>query len=172
MALRAGTRAAHERVDAAFGRFDLRDRAGYAAFLRAHSLVLPSLEAALTLGGAEAVLPDWPERRRTPALIGDLRKLEIEPPQPRPAPLLRTPAERLGTLYVLEGSRLGARLLLGEARQGDDAVRGATDYLAHGEGRGFWPSFLQRLEAQRVEPALAIAAAVAAFAAFEAAAEG
>ncbi len=167
--LRAETRAAHERVDAAFARFDLRERDSYAAFLTAHAAVLPALEAAVQ-ADAMRWLPDWPARRRTPALRGDLKILGRPAPEPA-ATNFGGSAENLGALYVLEGSRLGSRLLVAQVREaGDPAVRAATAYLAHGDARRLWPSFLEVLEREGAEPAAVTAGAAAAFALFEAAA--
>jgi heme oxygenase len=51
-------------------------------------------------------------------------------------------------LYVLEGSRLGGKLLLRRAlADPDPRIRAATRYLAHGDGSGLWQAFLERLEA-------------------------
>ena len=53
----------------------------------------------------------------------------------------------LGTLYVLEGSRLGAAYLLRTVRQcSDPLVSGNTAFLGHGAGRHFWPEYLAVLE--------------------------
>ena len=50
-------------------------------------------------------------------------------------------------MYVLEGSRLGAQVLLKSvARSSDAAVAQATAYLSHGAGRHLWQSFLALLE--------------------------
>ena len=82
-------------------------------------------------------------------------------------------AEAFGVLYVLEGSRLGGRILAKRASESADAkVRSATRYFRHAEKAGHWQSFLARLEksdAVRAAPERAGAAALAAFAAFEAA---
>jgi heme oxygenase len=73
-------------------------------------------------------------------------------------------------VYVLEGSRLGGKLLLRRARANPDPpVRLATHYLAHGEGLDLWRPFLQRLEASVAviqAPHEAVAGARAAFMTF------
>ncbi len=52
-----------------------------------------------------------------------------------------------GRLYVLEGSRLGGKLLVKRAAESDDPqVRAATHYLGHGAESDFWRGFLERLE--------------------------
>ena len=58
-----------------------------------------------------------------------------------------------GAMYVLEGSRLGAKYLLrGVAQAADPVVATATAYLAHGAGQHFWQSFLAALEQEPATP--------------------
>jgi len=142
--LRAATAGDHARLDALVERFDLTRREGYRAFLSAHARLLPALEAAI----AEApLIPDWPERRRAAALARDMRALEITPfPVPIAPPSLATVAERIGAIYVLEGSRLGGAMLSRTvARALPQAPRA---FLDHGAGKGLWPRFLGWLEAR------------------------
>jgi heme oxygenase len=56
-------------------------------------------------------------------------------------------AGMLGAMYVLEGSRLGAAVLLDIVLQSPDPiVRNATGYLSHGAQKRLWLSFLAILE--------------------------
>lgn len=56
-------------------------------------------------------------------------------------------ARQFGILYVLEGSRLGGKILARQAEaHSDPLIRTATHYLRHGENESFWPSFLGALE--------------------------
>ena len=63
-----------------------------------------------------------------------------------------TSAEMFGVLYVLEGSRLGARVQLDQVlASGDGHLRSASSYLRHGQpgpdqAGGLWRSFLEQLE--------------------------
>lgn len=165
LTLRAATRDAHERVDRGFARFDLARPDHYRAFLQAHARALLPLETALEEAGAQALLPDWFERRRAPALIADLQELGAGPsPPPAEPPRVGGAAQVWGVLYALEGARLGGRVLARTAR-------GSHRYLAHGEGRRFWPEFLSALEASGADPAGAAAGARLVFARFEAALE-
>ena len=53
----------------------------------------------------------------------------------------------LGTVYVLENTRLGARALLNTVKRSTDPnVQHATAYLSYGVGHNFWQSFLAVLE--------------------------
>jgi heme oxygenase len=161
--LRAATRDQHDRVDAAFGAFDLTTVDGLRGFLRAQARILPEVER--VLAPAE-LLPAW--TGRTAALLQDLADLGEAPPQTLPFPLPAGPAGRWGALYVLEGSRLGGAML----RRSLPAGAPTTFFDArHGPGR--WQAFLARLDATGSSPAwrtAALSGALATFAAFTAAA--
>ncbi|MBA4763021.1 biliverdin-producing heme oxygenase [Sphingomonas sp.] len=110
--LRTATASAHARVDHAFGAFDLGDQDGYRAFLLAQAGPLVTTEAAVDAFDPAALVPDWPERRRTTLIRSDLADLGLAQPQPQPDALtLATDAAALGAIYVLEGARLGGALL-------------------------------------------------------------
>jgi heme oxygenase len=134
----------HEHVDAAFSRFDLSDRGDYGRFLRAHGRALFGLEAALEQGGIAQLLADWPERRRSAALREDMAALQLAPPVPLSLEPGADDGWCWGVSYVLEGSRLGGRVLSQRVRDGgpDRPLR----YLNHGEGTSLWPRFLQQFE--------------------------
>jgi len=170
--LRDATTAAHRSLDAQFLSFDLTVLSGYRRFLQASAGALLPLEAALEAAGVTRKFPDWPERSRRAALANDLTRLgSVAQSTISVSPL--TPSGMLGTMYVLEGSRLGARFLLKEvAKIGDPRVREANTYLSHGAGKRLWQSFLSRLQSEQdCNEVEAIAAARGAFAAFEQAGE-
>ncbi|MBS0547117.1 MAG: biliverdin-producing heme oxygenase [Proteobacteria bacterium] len=169
-ALRTATADLHSRVDAAFsGPFD-RDTEAYADFLQSMARSVLPLERALDAAEVEKVLPDWPARCRSAALKTDLAVFGRLLPAEAPVGRVGGEAWQLGALYVLEGSRLGAKLLLRRVLANPDPVaHRATTYLRHGEEEKLWPSFLARLEASpavAAAPAEAVAGARAAFAAF------
>ncbi len=126
--LRTATAAAHDAVDAAYARFDLRDPASYAAFLTAHARILPPIEAAVAASG---VLPPFPPR--TPALAADLAALDVAMPPPMTVAIDADPAAVWGSFYVVEGSRLGGVMLSRQVSAGLP-----TAYLAAGHGPGDW----------------------------------
>jgi heme oxygenase (biliverdin-IX-beta and delta-forming) len=137
--LKARTAAAHARVDAAFGRFDLGRRESYVRFLQAHGRVVPAVEAALGQGGPLDGLPDW--RLRTGCLESDLAAFGHTLPLPIADVLPQGSGERFGLLYVLEGSRLGGRLLLRRVGAGFPAR-----YLAAVHQPGEWRAFTRALD--------------------------
>ncbi len=145
-------------------------QAGYRRFLLCSAKALLPIETALEEAGVEASLPDWPQRTRASALRLDLADLCASVPASngRFAPVdITNEAFQWGALYVLEGSRLGARYL---SRQIPQHV--PARYMRHGEGLPLWPSFLERLETSRAaqEPGAAEAGARAAFLSFKEAA--
>ncbi|MGJ4891593.1 biliverdin-producing heme oxygenase [Bradyrhizobium sp. HKCCYLR20261] len=151
--LRAATAAAHHALDERLSRFDLTTTADYRRFLQASAAALLPLEQMLDRAGAGAMLGDWTRRRRSEAICADLAELNG---RAAPMELPARPLDRsavLGTLYVLEGSRLGAVYLLRiVAASPDPRVRRATRYLRHGAGQGLWRSFLSVLAAERLPP--------------------
>lgn len=109
--LRTATAADHERVDRAFGAFDLTDRADYAAFLQAQAYAFLPIEAAIDAAEPRDMLADWSERRRADQLRADLKQLGIITPATGKCVSYRNREDILGAIYVLEGSRLGGRML-------------------------------------------------------------
>lgn len=167
--LRAATAEAHARVDRGFSAFDWTSRAGYAAFLRAQAAALLPLERALDAGGAADGLGiGWAGRRRGAALLADLAALGAAVPEGERAAPIAAPAAALGTIYVLEGSRLGGSLIKRSVPTDFPAA-----FLAPGP-EGGWRALLAALERALADEDLldeAIAAARAAFARFERSAE-
>ncbi|MCW5734077.1 MAG: hypothetical protein KIS73_08125 [Enhydrobacter sp.] len=102
--------------------------------------------------------------------MADLQALGAALPREIDPPLVGGEARQFGIVYVLEGSRLGGKLLMRRALAHPDfRVRAATRFLSHGAGFDLWSSFLVRLEASPAvtrEPDEAVAGARAAFALF------
>lgn len=120
---------------------------GYRAFLLVNAAAIFPLEQALTEAGVDRILPDWSLRTRSAALGEDLAEIGAVPPLPSIAPETGGEAHQLGILYVLEGSRLGAKALARVVSDtADPRVRAASRFLRHGERERFWQTFLQRLE--------------------------
>lgn len=146
-ALRLATQDLHRALDASLASLDLRRSDHYGAFLAASAAPLVALEQMLESAGVREVMPEWDRHRRSDAITRDLSQLgrTQAPLQLRRAPPTRS--EMYGILYVLEGSRLGARLLYARVQTSDDAtVRKASDYLrAHDPG--LWRGYLKQLEA-------------------------
>jgi heme oxygenase len=140
-ALRAGTAAEHERVDRLFGSLDLARAHDYRLFLLTQAAAFLPVEAALDAAGAEALVPDWPARRRGALLRQDLAALAAPLPAPEPAPALTGMPEILGALYVLEGSRLGGAMLKRGVAPGAPVA-----FLAAPQVSGTWRKLLETLD--------------------------
>ena len=149
--LRGATDHLHRDLDRIAAGFNLSDVTHYRRFLQANAATLIAIEGLLENAGVDKLLPDWAARSRRDAILADLQSLgaEVQPlALRRTAP---TAAEVFGILYVLEGSRLGARMLLDQVLASTDpSVRNAASYLRHGQpeagSSGLWYSFLQQLE--------------------------
>ncbi|EJN13933.1 heme oxygenase [Bradyrhizobium sp. YR681] len=170
--LRDATSAAHRELDAQLSAFDLTVFSGYRRFLQASAGALLPLEAALVEAGVARMFPDWPERARGAAIAADLERLGRDA-HATVSVLPMTRSGVLGTMYVLEGSRLGAKFLLKTvADSADPRIGEATAYLRHGTGQRLWQSFLSKLASNHsCDEDEAIEAARSAFAAFEQAAD-
>lgn len=155
--LREATRIDHEAVDSAFARFDLSDRASYAAFLRAHAGAIGAVEPAIA-----------PERPRLPLLAADLAALDeaLPPPLPFTPPDAEAEGARWGVRYTLEGSRLGGAMLARTVAPGLPIA-----YLSARHAQGEWRRFtdaLDRAIGREDELAAAVAAARVVFGLFAA----
>ena len=165
-ALRAATGDEHERVDAAFSRFDLSSGAGYRGFLIAQAEGFLPVEAALDEAGAAALLPDWPGRRRGNLLRADLAAMNVTRPEPFSVPaFISSKASIFCAIYVLEGSRLGGAVL-------KRTVPGhfPRRFLEARQAAGSWRTLLQALDEFLIRPDdldAAISAAREVFARFE-----
>lgn len=167
--LKTATSGAHRALDARLGTFELTSIAGYRPFLEANAAALLPLETSLERSGIVDLFTDWPQRSRRAAMAIDLDCIGgAANPLPPIAPMNRR--EMLGVMYVLEGSRLGAKYLLRTVAGCDEPqIVAATNYLRHGNGLPLWRTFLERLEREPVTPdgeAEVIACAERAFAMF------
>lgn len=158
--LRLGTQDEHDRLDALIGSFD--DRDGYTAFLVGSYRFRASLKVII------GAVPFWPVDLLLTELQDDLQALGAQAIEPKAviAPL-PTLSEQFGLLYVLEGSALGARLLVRRAEAlGMNADHGARHLSAQVRQPGRWRDFLDLMASRGdLDPALALSGAKAAFAA-------
>lgn len=147
--LRAATAPLHDALDGRAAKWDLRQSEDYVEFLLQHAAALAPLEALLEANDAEHILPDWPQRRRMADLQADLTALGQEIPPVELDVGAAHPSRLYGILYVLEGARLGAEVLVRiVASSPIAAVRDNCRYLSHGRraGRHLWRDYLDRLE--------------------------
>ena len=110
-ALKRATHEAHERLDAHFSAFDLARPDDYRRFLTAHARAYLPAEDALANAPDDWLPSGWREGRRGAALKEDCAALGIDVGPAHPPPTFDSKAEVAGMVYVLEGSRLGGRVL-------------------------------------------------------------
>lgn len=118
-----------------------------------YGFVLPLEEALITAtegnSRAEPTVPVWPYQPRHAQLASDLRRLGV-PPETLPVahlqqlPPLTNPADALGAAYVLEGSRLGGRVIH-KRLQDHFGASVPADYYAGAEEPARWPRFISVL---------------------------
>lgn len=163
-ALRDTTGIAHARLDAMMTGVDLARLPDYLRFLVASAGALVPIEAWLEASSVETVIPDWPDRRRVPALQADLFDLGGTADKlSRFDPSSADSSYILGVLYATEGSRLGAAFL---RRQISPTVT-ATRYLDHGRGGSLWASYVQRVTSdEQIDLPSMASGAIAVFATF------
>ncbi len=173
--LRDDTRELHERVEAATDVVRrCRTMDGYRDLLRRTSACVQGIEAALAgVALSEAGL-DFDARRKGARLADDLRTLGEAAVAPRDFAPPATVAEALGVVYVVEGSMLGARILLRtiESSLGLSATHGASYFAGYGDRTAaMWKEFEARADAwcgdDETRYAEALRGAQRAFAAFE-----
>ncbi len=145
LALGNATRKAHCLLDQQWDRASLVSRDGYAQFLMSNGPFV-SIEVALEAAGIYRLLPDWDQRCRRHALIEDLRLFGLNPVMMATPPIAGDHGTLLGWCYVLEGSRLGGRLITNIVRSAHDVrMDTATSFVSHGNGRDYWRSFKDAL---------------------------
>lgn len=173
--LRSATQNAHRRLDAVVedaGYFV--DKASYAVYLEATLRARQPLERALHAYRADRLFNLWPARAIAAILYTDICDLTPgvcasgNPDVESPA---FSAAQAIGTLYVLEGSALGARHLALRAQTiGMSATFGARHFAQQTAIPKSWSAFLKVLEAvafNATEEDECVAAATAAFGCFE-----
>ena len=139
--LRAGTRARHEDVDAAFSQLDLRERDGLARFLDAQG---GALRAIRCTSGRHAAEAGALRAEMLGAVEADLRHLGHRAERAPPPVDLHPTA----VLYILLGSALGAQVLRRRwLASGDPLVRGAGAYFGLPPRGAAWRLFCEEAAA-------------------------
>lgn len=136
--LRQATQDAHRRVDRVISQFDLTQPSSYRGLLRAFGMVVPFLEE--TLQGRD-VWTGW--RPRAPLLAMDLAEMaEVMPDAIAPIQPISFTCP-WAVQYVLEGSRLGGRVLA--QRVGDGLPKAYLEAFIEGAD---WQQFQAELQAE------------------------
>ena len=145
---------------------NLTSRTGYIDYLLINGACVP-IEHALEYAGIGQVLPDWERRRRRNALLKDLEALGVAPPSYATLAIDSDVGSLLGWSYVLEGSRLGASVVLQTVMGSSELdIARTTGFLRHGEGERLWESFKVELEKINLHPLAITMTCIGATAAF------
>lgn len=158
-ALRDATSDLHDRLDSQVGSF--ADLDAYRRYLAGTWRFRSALEPALD------PVQGWQSQPIVPLIAADMADLDLcDGNAPSGAPGWSGDAALLGVHYVVEGSSVGARLLLRRAGQlGLDGTRGARHLAGQAADTGRWPRFLALLDqSQGVDHARAAEAARETFA--------
>lgn len=165
--LREATAAAHAAVDETVGSFD--SLAGYKAYLAASLSFREPIERALSHVEWPAAFGAWRPASVSAAIRADMADLGLACPTADAAPTPPGVPQLIGTLYVLEGSILGARILYQRAAAlGLTETRGARHLALLSREIDGWRTFLDLLEsAEPFDLDHATAASLSTFAAAE-----
>ena len=140
--LRAETHERHEELDRLIGTFASLD--DYTRFLLGSFRHRAPAEAAI---GAQADGLGFGPRRLAGALLEDLADFGLDAPPTERLDLSKDMASLLGATYVLEGSALGARVLVKSAAAlGLGATHGARYLSAQAGSIASWRELLVRLD--------------------------
>lgn len=118
---------------------------GYRGFILAMSVL--HIAAGRAVGDRGRLCwPEWDADAATQALLADMDALGALPPMIPEHPPVASTAAAYGTLYVLIGSTMGARVLLPRLMQRGFASPTQAKFLAtQAADRSAWPSFVARL---------------------------
>jgi len=163
-ALKRATDEAHARVEGIvqaaemFGSIE-----GYRRYLAGSYAARARLEHRLDASGAERLWPEWPRRRIAHLIAADIDDLGgVALVSSGMSSLPLSEAELLGVLYVLEGSSLGARVLVNMAGGlGLSSTYGARHLFEQAGDKTAWRSFVALMNTTAEPPS--IEAALAAF---------
>ncbi len=124
------------------------DRAGYEAYVRSvYAFRLPLERALLAAALPPGFLP-WSPLMISEALEEDVLALDLIRPDLLTAPAIDTPEALYGLLYTLEGSSLGAQVLVKRAAAiGFGPGSGAAHLTRQAGSTDSWRSFCTLLEA-------------------------
>lgn len=144
--MRTQTAQAHSSVDTAIGTLDTLE--SYRSYLASLYSFRKSIEDRLVETAFPVAIGDWRPAFIADAIALDMEDLGVRRPDVPHFPFALQGDALLGTLYVLEGSSLGARILFKRAQAlGLSAEFGARHLALQGSDIDGWRGFLSILEA-------------------------
>ena len=161
-ALRDGTAESHAQLDGSIARFTTLD--AYCRYLAGQYLFRKRIEE--RFAGTDAQLCEasgWKLLALLDAIRRDMIDLNVSEPVQKGSSAPFPVADRsalIGSLYVIEGSNIGARLLYRDALQlGLGAEYGASHLSLQSADKSRWPDFLALLEKSDIDISVAITSA-------------
>jgi heme oxygenase len=167
-ALRRATRLHHDRIDALMNLRRMQQPGHYRRVLQAFDSFLAAWEP--TVAAALPQRAQWLHARsRRPFLQQDLHVLGVASGEPAVVPALPSAAAAWGSIYVMEGSALGATVISRSlAAAGLSPERGAAYFQGWGEATGrMWREARELLETELASPEALAQACDAARATFD-----
>ena len=142
--LRKHTKKLHEELDKAFITIDLQNQNDYEKFLNIHAWAIIPLEKKLRESENFLLIPSAEKRLRSQTIKNDLAQLGLSLPQTSLPTMsyINAVSEIAGIMYVLEGSRLGAKVLVKQIKQ---VPQLPTSFLNHGKDENYWSSYISWL---------------------------
>lgn len=174
--LKTRTSAAHQQLEKALVQRmrSLQTINDYLILLQFFYSYFGAVEERINLYIGSVELPDYPQRRKTAALAGDILCLGGTLPEKTPVndlPEIKNHMQAFGALYVLEGSTLGGMIICQMIRKQLGLTEtGLSFFYSYGENLAtMWDTFKLTLNRQATKDAdeeIVIAAADATFSKF------
>jgi heme oxygenase len=144
--LRERTTEAHQALDSLIGAFESED--AYRAYLSGMAAFRLGVEPLVAVDRLPPALAGYQPSLIGAELLRDLDDLGLQHPQPAATSGIGGSGDDMfGVLYVLEGSALGARLLVKSAEKlGFDSSRGARHLVRQSAELDNWRDYLKRLD--------------------------
>lgn len=166
--VRDATGTEHQRLEAGLDVFTrVATPAGRRALVAGFHRLHAGAEAAMAPHLARLPGLDFEARRRTPHLLKDLAALGGEAGAPAAAKGCGGLGAALGWMYVLEGSTLGGRMIRRRLEAAGQTLTGLSFLDPYGDQGGQrWRMFIEVLEREGADPAVAQAVLAGALAGF------
>ncbi len=134
----------------------IEDKQDYAWILQQFYSFYKPLEALISSFIDQSVLADYAQRRKSDALLQDIKTLEADIPvsfaQKHNLPQINNHLTAMGALYVLEGSTLGGRIISGMVYKKLNLNTGFNFFNSYGEQTPvMWQKFLMALNQKQLD---------------------
>ncbi|EUK19379.1 MULTISPECIES: biliverdin-producing heme oxygenase [Commensalibacter] len=160
--LRNRTKSVHGKLDEhLMGMGLFSDKEKYKIFLTLQYYIHRDADHLYSNSNLSAIIPNLHLRNRFVKVKEDMQDLGVTIPSPIQPPVITNTSSAIGSLYVVEGSKLGAKYLLHHVGMiGLSDEYGARHLGADSEGRGTsWRSFQSAIDSAKIDIPVAVKAA-------------